>query len=104
MRNESGILLKSHVGCHFMVKNYITISFQQFTKTSNQDFCLARPNENLKTCMPVWFENLNTLSRPNENLKTCMPVWSENLNTLSRPNENLKTCMPVWFENLNTLK
>ena len=54
MRNESGILLKSHVGCHFMVKNYITISFQQFKKTLNQDFCLSRPNKK--------FENLHDLT------------------------------------------
>ena len=53
MPTESGILLKSHVTCNFMLKYYITISLHQFTKNLNQIFYLSRTNENLEICVPV---------------------------------------------------
>ena len=53
MPTESGILLKSHVTCNFMLKYYITISLHQFTKNLNQIFYLSRTNENLEICIPV---------------------------------------------------
>ena len=45
---ESGILLKNHVSCNFMLKYYITVSNRQFTKTLNQFFDLSRAKENLE--------------------------------------------------------
>ena len=41
-----------------MPKYCITVLFQQFSKTLNQFFYLSSGNENLETCIPVWFENL----------------------------------------------
>ena len=38
MSTESGILLKNHISCNFMLKYCITMSLQQFTKTLNQFF------------------------------------------------------------------
>ena len=34
-------------------KDYITVSFPQFTKTLNHSFDLPSTNENLETCIPV---------------------------------------------------
>ena len=42
-----------------MLKYCMTILPQQFLKTLNQLFYLSRVNENLETCMPIWFECLN---------------------------------------------
>ena len=40
----------------FMLKYYTTVSFRQFTKSLNHFFYLASANENLGTCIQVWFE------------------------------------------------
>ena len=42
-----------------MPNYYITVLFRQFTKTLNQFFHLSSGNENLETCIPVWFKKLN---------------------------------------------
>ena len=39
-----------------MLKYYITVLFRQFTKTLNQYFYLSNANENMETCIPLWFE------------------------------------------------
>ena len=46
-----------------MLKYYITVSRQQFSKTSNQLFYLSTANENLETCMQVWFEQFKELKQ-----------------------------------------
>ena len=43
---ESGILLKHHVSCNFMLKYYITVSLPQVMKTSSQFFDLNKASEN----------------------------------------------------------
>ena len=60
---ESCILLKYHFSCNFMLKNYITISLGQFTKTLNQFFYLSRANEKFESCMPVLLDQLNELKQ-----------------------------------------
>ena len=51
--DESGILLKNHVSCNFMLKYYITVSLRQFAKTLYQFVPLSRANKNLKICIHV---------------------------------------------------
>ena len=46
-----------------MLKYFVTISFRQFTKTLNQFFYLSNANENLDTCIQVWFEQLKELQQ-----------------------------------------
>ena len=72
---ESGILLKNHVSCNFMLKYYITVSFWQFTKTSNQFFYLSTANENLEICMSVWFVQLNQSNQFWGNFIGCFNKW-----------------------------
>ena len=57
---KSGIHLKTMLVAIY-AKMFITFLFQQFTKTLNRIFYLKRTNENLETCLPVWFEQLKEL-------------------------------------------
>ena len=59
MNIDSGISLKNHVSCNFMVKYYITILLRQFTKTLDQFLNFSTANENLEICLLVLFEKLN---------------------------------------------
>ena len=59
---ESGILLKNLFVVVY-AKYYITVSRQQFAKTSSQLFYLSTANENLETCMQVWFEQFKELKQ-----------------------------------------
>ena len=59
MNIDSGIPLKHHASCNFMLKYYITILLRQFTKTLNQFLNLSRINKNWETCMSFLFQQLN---------------------------------------------
>ena len=52
----NGIILKNHVSCHFILKYYMTILLQQFTKTLDRFLNLSTANENLEICIPVLLE------------------------------------------------
>ena len=56
---DSGVLLKNHATCNFMLKYYITILLRQFTKTLNQFLNISNANKNLEICMPAFLEQLN---------------------------------------------
>ena len=53
------IFLENHVSRNFILKCYITILLQQFTKTLNKFLNLCRINESLEICTPVLFDQLN---------------------------------------------
>ena len=53
------IFLENHVSRNFILKCYITILLQQFTKTLNKFLNLCRTNESLEICTPVFFDQLN---------------------------------------------
>ena len=59
MAIESGILLKNHVSCNFVLKYHMKISLWHFTKTLNQFFYLSRKDENLEICIVIWFAQSN---------------------------------------------
>ena len=59
MTIDSGVLLKNHISCNFMLKYRITILLRQFTKSLNQFLMLSRASGDLEICMPILFEQLN---------------------------------------------
>ena len=59
MTIDSGIFLKNHISCNFMLKYYITILLRQFTKTLHKCLNLSRVNENFEICMSVSFEEFD---------------------------------------------